>query len=351
MKKIIFLLNLISLNLLNAQQFPSPYCSLNESFNSGVEEITQVSFANLNFTNTNTNSLLVNALNKTAEIQQLTSNEIIIKGNTYGEYSNLIELYIDWNKNNDFTDEGEYYNLGSITNSTGDDDVIATLNILVPQTSTLGLTRVRVKKTYIDSALQSVSSPCSIIAIDTTNNEESQNYGQALDFTINIISATSIPCEILPPTGLSTQTLTSNQTLEELSVTGTNLKWYTDQNLLTEIPSNTIASNNTTYYVTQSEGTCESTALAITVQTSASIDELDLQKLKIYPNPVKDDIIISYNEEIKLITIYDVLGKKILEKKATSEQVNLNLSTLTPGIYFVKIVTKTNKQSTTKILK
>jgi hypothetical protein len=76
----------------------------------------------------------------------------------------------------------------------------------------------------------------------------------------------SIPlCDIDAPTGDSAQTLTSGQTLADLDVTGTDLTWYSDEDLTNEIEDTTEAVDATTYYVTQTEGVCTSDALAITV--------------------------------------------------------------------------------------
>ncbi|RZL17056.1 MAG: hypothetical protein EOO89_09835, partial [Pedobacter sp.] len=71
------------------------------------------------------------------------------------------------------------------------------------------------------------------------------------------------------PAGDAVQTLNTGQTLADVVVTGTNLKWYSDAGLTTEIPSTTEFVSGTTYYVTQTPGICESDALAVTLYAAA----------------------------------------------------------------------------------
>jgi len=55
-----------------------------------------------------------------------------------------------------------------------------------------------------------------------------------------------------------------NATLSSLSVSGMNLKWYSNLTDLTPLSTNTLLTNGTTYYVSQSVGTCESNRIPVT---------------------------------------------------------------------------------------
>jgi hypothetical protein len=59
--------------------------------------------------------------------------------------------------------------------------------------------------------------------------------------------------------------------------------------------------------------------------------------LNIYPNPVSTGriYITSKSSLNKEVEIYDVLGKKILQ--ATINAKELNITSLTPGVYIIKI--------------
>ncbi|MFL9833239.1 T9SS type A sorting domain-containing protein [Chryseobacterium terrae] len=63
------------------------------------------------------------------------------------------------------------------------------------------------------------------------------------------------------------------------------------------------------------------------------------EKIKIYPNPVTDELIIYANEKIQSVSIFDSKGSliKIFDENSISNGKRINVSDLTSGIYFVKI--------------
>ncbi|WP_417443655.1 PKD domain-containing protein [Joostella sp.] len=77
--------------------------------------------------------------------------------------------------------------------------------------------------------------------------------------------------DILAPTGMTTQSFCTNATIADLQLNETNIVWYdspTDGNLIQE---NTNLIDGTTYYATQTDGTCESTErLAVTININNS---------------------------------------------------------------------------------
>ncbi|WP_029296237.1 T9SS type A sorting domain-containing protein [Chryseobacterium hispalense] len=73
------------------------------------------------------------------------------------------------------------------------------------------------------------------------------------------------------------------------------------------------------------------------VQVLASVlatNEVALRpKVNIYPNPTKGKFTVQTDKKIKLLTIYDVLGKQIMKLNAE----NIDISDLPKGTYFVAI--------------
>lgn len=63
----------------------------------------------------------------------------------------------------------------------------------------------------------------------------------------------------------------------------------------------------------------------------------NIEGLNIYPNPVSSDrvYITSKSSQTKEVEIFDVLGKKILHTTLTGKE--LNISSLTPGVYIIKV--------------
>ena len=67
------------------------------------------------------------------------------------------------------------------------------------------------------------------------------------------------------------------------------------------------------------------------------VQENTIEGLNFYPNPVTNGkiYITSKSNDDKQITIFDVLGKKVLQTILTSKE--LNVASLSPGVYFIKI--------------
>lgn len=80
-----------------------------------------------------------------------------------------------------------------------------------------------------------------------------------------------------------------------------------------------------------------SSALAQDSKIQSKVQENTIEGLNFYPNPVTNGklYISSKNNDDKQITIFDVLGKKVLQSLLTSKE--LNVASLSPGVYFIKI--------------
>ena len=80
-----------------------------------------------------------------------------------------------------------------------------------------------------------------------------------------------------------------------------------------------------------------SNALAQDGKQTSKVQESTIEGLSVYPNPASGDriyITTKYNDD-KEITIYDVLGKKVLQTILSSKE--LNISSLTSGVYIIQI--------------
>lgn len=62
-----------------------------------------------------------------------------------------------------------------------------------------------------------------------------------------------------------------------------------------------------------------------------------IEGFSLYPNPVTSGkiYITSKNDSNKEVIIFDVLGKKVLQSTMSSRE--LNVSSLSPGVYIIKI--------------
>ncbi len=84
-----------------------------------------------------------------------------------------------------------------------------------------------------------------------------------------------------------------------------------------------------------------------------SVAENDFNATTIYPNPFKDVISISSQAVIQKATIYDVLGKKIsvLNTNGLEGIKEINLATLSNGMYFLILEGDSNQKKTIKLIK
>lgn len=94
----------------------------------------------------------------------------------------------------------------------------------------------------------------------------------------------------------------------------------------------------------------------INVQNVSVADFKNFAKtIEIYPNPAKTNIFIASNYDLSKsdIDMYDILGKKINIdgiNYVNKSNIQLNISTLNKGIYFIKIYDENNSHSTHKII-
>ena len=151
-----------------------PYCS-NVVYAGGVHPITEVHFAGIE--NTSSNEIIsFPSIQNFADIEGNVvagqTYEMRIRGNTNGENTSNLRVFIDWNRDNDFNDPGETYNAGVIFNSNGIDGEPTVSMITVPENAISGPTRMRIKK------------------VSTTNNINNAcvggAFGQTEDYILNV---------------------------------------------------------------------------------------------------------------------------------------------------------------------
>jgi hypothetical protein len=181
--------------------------------------------------------------------------------------------------------------------------------------------------------------------------------------TINGCESTRTPVTItitaLPaPTGATTQTVfggvAADATIEDISVSGTNVIWYptaADAAAGTNaIAAGTQLVDGSTYYAVSVIGSCRSNALAVTVTVTLDNRTFDLENLKFYPNPVVDQLTIVYTKEITSIQIYNLNGQlvKVVQPNATNVQVDM--TELSTAMYIVKVYAE-DKSAELKVYK
>ncbi len=127
-------------------------------------------------------------------------------------------------------------------------------------------------------------------------------------------------------------------------------------NMTTNTPLPILFPNTGTYYLYKhltsdcdgDSGTFRILSVAF-VQALAS-NEIELQKISFYPNPVDDVLYISSKSPAKKIEIYTVAGQK-LPKTFTVENNRITLRELPAGNYLVNVVLENGESQNIKIIK
>ena len=155
------------------------------------------------------------------------------------------------------------------------------------------------------------------------------------------------------PTATSNQTFCASETLANIAVTGTNIIWYNAAISGNALANTTLIQSGTTYYASQTINNCESpTRVAVTMTNGGCLanEDFDSTNFKYYPNPTNDKVSFSNSKTIDNIQITSILGQVILDRKFSTNKVDIDLSNYASGAYFVKIQSDA-KEKLVKIIK
>jgi hypothetical protein len=79
-------------------------------------------------------------------------------------------------------------------------------------------------------------------------------------------------------------------------------------------------------------------------------NSFDTSNFTYYPNPVKNTLNLSYNQEISNVEVFNLLGQKVISNVINANAAQIDLSNLSKGAYMVK-VTSNNQLKTIKVIK
>ncbi len=90
--------------------------------------------------------------------------------------------------------------------------------------------------------------------------------------------------------------------------------------------------------------------LDFTVDTTLGSNSFDTSNFVAYPNPVKDVLNLSYKTAISNVRVVNLLGQEVLNTKANTNDVQVDMSALTAGAYIVNITVE-DTVHTIKVIK
>jgi len=131
-----------------------------------------------------------------------------------------------------------------------------------------------------------------------------------------------------------------NETLTITNITAPNIAGATavvdGQNIKYTRASGIASTDYFTYTICDNVGECDNAIVHITLESLISINDLDINKINIYPNPANDFITIELNNiQFNKIEIINSIGEIV----KVSEKATISLENMNKGVYFAKVYT------------
>ena len=105
-----------------------------------------------------------------------------------------------------------------------------------------------------------------------------------------------------------------------------------------------------TYYMQVWSNGSEQGTFALKLSDTLGTTPFDSTSFSYYPNPVKNILNLSYNQEISSVEVFNLLGQKVSTNKINANDAQVDMSNLANGAYMVK-VTSNDQVKTIKVIK
>jgi GEVED domain/Secretion system C-terminal sorting domain/Ig-like domain CHU_C associated len=227
-----------------------------------------------------------------------------------------------------------------------------------PQTFCEGATAAELTATAIEGATLTWFEADGTTVLDAATLLETGSYwvSQSVGECTSIVTQVAVTVNEIPdaPVAVEVQTFTTGETVADLDVTfaeGTTVNWYIfDEDVYVAIPATATLENGVTYYVSQSNGACESERTPITANVAAGTEGFNAKSLSVYPNPSNGVINVSANANLTHLVLNNLLGQKVMEQNINATQAQLNISALAAGTYMLQVASG-NSTATVKVIK
>src|SRR5690554_219353 len=113
---------------------------------------------------------------------------------------------------------------------------------------------------------------------------------------------------------------------------GANVVWVDEDGLITALENGEVWIR-----ATSTEDDTVFGELLVIVDTTASVDNLVMDSVKIYPNPTNGIVFILTNQDISSLEVYNLIGQRVIGTNNTDQ---IDLSQLNTGTYIIKINTE-----------
>ncbi len=130
---------------------------------------------------------------------------------------------------------------------------------------------------------------------------------------------------------------------DDSGLPGTN-DFMSKLNLTGQVPGSTIYIGLWKSNATAPNGTNDQFKISA-YDTTLATNSFDHTNFKYAPNPVKNILDLSYNQNITTVSVFNLVGQKVLTKSINTKQAKIDMSNLASGVYLVKVIA--NQQTNT----
>ncbi len=114
------------------------------------------------------------------------------------------------------------------------------------------------------------------------------------------------------------------------------------------VDTSTVDTYTVTYNVSDASGNAAAELTrTVTVTEVLGLDSTEINWVSIYPNPTASKWTIESSRVIDTVTLFNLLGQKVLEKTVNDTKVNIDTSNLKTGVYILKV----NKNTIKRVIK
>jgi hypothetical protein len=152
----------------------------------------------------------------------------------------------------------------------------------------------------------------------------------------------NLPDAFITPLGNLDICLTGSVDLQANGGAGLSYQWLKNNN---NIPGATnqiyTATTKGSYKVAvTASGTCTSISLKTKVINSCKLGEEEFEEFELFPNPASTQIQFMNPFEQAVLIISNLIGEILLEKKIYGVKNNVDVSALTSGVYFIRLISE-----------
>lgn len=219
----------------------------------------------------------------------------------------------------------------TLTNIYGCDSIV-TLNLSINSNSSIDVQSSCGPYTWIDG-----------ITYTSTNNSAAH------------ILTNSFGCDSIITLNLTINNVDVGTSINDITITSNTAngqyQWLDCDNnyevLLGETAQSYTPDYNSSFAVEVLENGCTDTSACVLITTVGITENDVMSQIRVFPNPATDIINISSKEEIESIALLDISGKTI---KTILNESTLKVGDVTPGIYWVKVRTASDRVRMQKVV-